>query len=60
MEFEAFSAIAIGTAFLCVAAATSAYLTSARNWWVSLGLGAVAFVLFGAVALKAANRTAYS
>ncbi|WP_232686557.1 hypothetical protein [Halobacterium zhouii] len=60
MEFEAFSAMALGTAFLCVAAATSAYLASPRNWWVSVLLGAGAFVLFGAVALKAANRTAYS
>ena len=60
MEFEAFSAMALGTAFLAVAAATSAYLASSRNWWVSLLLGATAFVLFGAVALKARNRTPFA
>ena len=60
MEFEAFSVMALGTAFLSVAAATSAYLASPRNWWVSLLLGAAALVLFAVVAVKARNRTAFA
>jgi hypothetical protein len=39
MEFETLSAMALGTAFLSVAAATSAYLASPRNWWLSVLLG---------------------
>jgi hypothetical protein len=60
MEFETVSAMALGTAFLSVAAATSAYLASPRNWWLSLLLGGAALVLFCVVALKARNRTAYA
>lgn len=57
MEFETFSAMALGTAFLTTAAAASAYLASPQNWWVSLFLAAATAVLLVFVALKARNRT---
>ncbi|MFB6069264.1 MAG: hypothetical protein ABEJ90_04985 [Halobacterium sp.] len=56
MEFETFSALAVGTAFLSVTAATTAYLASAANWPVSLLLALAAAVLLVGVALKARNR----
>ena len=60
MEFETFSAMALGTAFLSTAAAASAYLASPRNWWVSLLLGFATALLLVFVALKARNRTAFA
>jgi hypothetical protein len=56
MEFETFAVMAVGTAFLSVTAATSAFLASPSNWPVSVGLGAAAVVLFVAVAVRARNR----
>lgn len=56
MEFETFTAMAVATAFLSVTAATTAFMASPRNWWVSLLLSLAAMVLLGAVALKARNR----
>jgi hypothetical protein len=56
MEFETFAVMAVGTAFLSVTAATSAYLASPSNWPVSVGLGVAAMVLFVAVAVRARNR----
>lgn len=60
MEFETVSAMALATAFLSVAAATSAYLASPQNWWVSLLLGVAAALLLGFVAMTARNRTAFA
>ncbi|WP_232703109.1 hypothetical protein [Halobacterium wangiae] len=60
MEFETFSVMALGTAFLSTAAATSAYLASPQNWWVSLLLGLTAALLLAFVALKARNRTVFA
>jgi len=60
MEFETLSAMALGTAFLATAAATSAYLASPRNWWLSVLLGVAAALLLVFVALKARNRTAFA
>jgi hypothetical protein len=57
MEFETFSAMALGTAFLTTAASVSALLASPQNWWVSLLLGAATALLLVFVALKARNRT---
>lgn len=58
MEFETFSVMALGTAFLTTAASVSAFLASPRNWWVSLLLGVATALLLVFVALKARNRTA--